>query len=359
MGSHNFTVQEQIAPGLASLYRPYSSMPVPSPDVPAWIQIDLGSSIAVDAVRLYPAPGVDGENWPYPLGFGTFPLRFRIEISDHSDLSNGGLIANCNDVDYPDPKNQITQCPANGQKGRYVRLTATQLRPIRKSKQYAFAVSKIAVLSAGKDVAERCPVTADPLSANADDLQQVTRPPRPQGEEIVTDHPENITNARDWKPAAYRAHAPLNGVTLNGGLFQTVLEDNVAYLLDSFTVDELLRQFRECAGKPLPPDVKSPNKFWEEDLAGSNAGRFLMGAGNTLRWMDHPELRSRLNAVVDGIEECKQSNGYIMAYPEDTIFFSERGNYTRAWLTHGLLEAGYSGNQKAFTLLERLLRLVQ
>jgi DUF1680 family protein len=58
-----------------------------------------------------------------------------------------------------------------------------------------------------------------------------------------------------------------------------------------------------------------------------------------------------LNAVVDGIDECKQPNGYIMAYPEDTIFFSERGAYTRAWLTHGLLEAGYSGNPKAFALL--------
>ena len=77
-----------------------------------------------------------------------------------------------------------------------------------------------------------------------------------------------------------------------------------------------------------------------------------MGAGNTLRWIDHPELRRRLNAVVDGIDECKQANGYIMAYPEDTIFYSERGNYTRSWLTHGLIEAGtYSGNPKAFRLL--------
>jgi DUF1680 family protein len=76
-----------------------------------------------------------------------------------------------------------------------------------------------------------------------------------------------------------------------------------------------------------------------------------MGAGNALRWVDHPELRRRLNAVVDGIDECKQPNGYIMAYPEDSIFYSERGAYTRAWVTHGLIEAGYSGNPKAFGLL--------
>lgn len=77
----------------------------------------------------------------------------------------------------------------------------------------------------------------------------------------------------------------------------------------------------------------------------------MMGAGNTLRWMEHEELRANLNALVDGIEECRQSNGYIMAYPEEKILHSERGGYTRAWVTHGLIEAGYAGNEKAFPLL--------
>jgi len=76
-----------------------------------------------------------------------------------------------------------------------------------------------------------------------------------------------------------------------------------------------------------------------------------MGAGNTLRWIDHPELRGWMNAVVDGIAECRASNGYIMAYPEELILNSERGGYTRAWVTHGLIEAGYAGNPKAFGLL--------
>ena len=40
-----------------------------------------------------------------------------------------------------------------------------------------------------------------------------------------------------------------------------------------------------------------------------------------------------------------------MAYPEAEIFDSERGGYTRAWLTHGLIEAGYAGNPKAFPML--------
>jgi DUF1680 family protein len=145
---------------------------------------------------------------------------------------------------------------------------------------------------------------------------------------------------------------PLTGVALEGGVFQTALENNILYLLNSYSVDDLLRQFRERVGTTEPPvQPTSDVQFWEEDLAGSNAGRFLMAAGNTLRWVNHPELRRRLDAVVEGIAQCRQPNGYIMAYPEDTIFFSERGAYTRAWLVHGLIEAGYAGNPKAFELL--------
>jgi hypothetical protein len=76
-----------------------------------------------------------------------------------------------------------------------------------------------------------------------------------------------------------------------------------------------------------------------------------MGAGNRMRWIDVPKLRSRVNAVVNGIEESRQPNGYITAYPEATILYSERAVYSRAWLTHGLLEAAYAGNEKALPML--------
>ena len=152
---------------------------------------------------------------------------------------------------------------------------------------------------------------------------------------------------------------PRADVTLEGGLFQAALTYNTQYLLNSYTTDDLLRQFYERTGKVKGFKPHGSQIFWEEDLAGSNAGRFLMGAGNTVRWIDDPELRKRLNAVVDGIDECRQPNGYIMAYPEDTIFYSERAAYTRAWLTHGLLEAAYAGNPKALPAAARLLRLVQ
>ena len=165
------------------------------------------------------------------------------------------------------------------------------------------------------------------------------------------DNPHRVTDPSTWKRPQYKAEAPRNGVTLDGGLFETVLKHNADYLKDSYTTDDLLRQFYERTGKVKGFKPTGSQIFWEEDLAGSNAGRFLMGAGNTVRWIDDPELRRRLNTVVDGIEECRQPNGYIMAYPEDTIFYSERAAYTRAWLTHGLLEAAYAGNSKALPLL--------
>jgi uncharacterized protein len=113
----------------------------------------------------------------------------------------------------------------------------------------------------------------------------------------------------------------------------------------------MLRPFRERAGKPVRPGMREPIPFWETSLPGSSAGRFLMGAANTLRWIDHVELRASMNAIIDGIEECRAPNGYIMAYPEDLILHSERGGYARSWVTHGLIEAGYAGNPKAFPLL--------
>ena len=58
-----------------------------------------------------------------------------------------------------------------------------------------------------------------------------------------------------------------------------------------------------------------------------------------------------MNRIVDGIEACKQSNGYLMAYPERDILHFENGAYCRSWVTQGLIEAGIAGNLKAYPLL--------
>jgi uncharacterized protein len=350
----------------ATHYRAYRSRPTQDPLVNTWVQIDLKKAVAIEAVQLFPAcekmfPGRD----EYYGGEG-FPLRFKIEAANDQAFSRPRIIADFTQADFPDPKNNITQFPAHGT-ARYVRVTATKLRTVKippakefaplgaapvDSKDFTLTMAKIAVLSGGRDAAVGCQATADPLHGNApDELKQLTRAPRQDGEDIRMDHPHLVTGPSGWKRPTLRAEPPKTGVTLDGGVFQAAMEHNIQYLLNTYTVEQLLRQFYERTGKVTGYKPTGTEVFWEEDLAGSNAGRFLMGAGNTVRWIDHPELRARINAVVDGIEECRQPNGYIMAYPEDTIFYSERAAYTRAWLTHGLLEAGYAGNPKALPLL--------
>jgi hypothetical protein len=341
----------RIAATPATAYRAYRSRVVASPEVTTWVQVDLGERALIDSIQLFPAseriyPGRD----QYYAGEG-FPLGFRIEASDDPNLRNPTVIADFTKSDFPDPEDNITQYTTGGIHARYVRLTATRLRAVKGSPDFTLTLAKIAVLSGGRDVAVGCRASADEEHGNTDLLSQLTRPPRQDGEYIHYDNPHAVTDSATWKPVKYKALAPTTGVTLNGGIFQIAMQNNIGYLLNSYSTDDLLRQFYERTGKVKDFKPTKSQAFWEEDLAGSNAGRYLMGAGNTLRWIDHPELRHRLNVVVDGIEACRQPNGYIMAYPEDTIFFSERAAYTRAWLTHGLLEAAYSGNSKALPML--------
>ena len=343
---------EWMATTHASAYRPYCSKPAQAADVTTWVQVDLGESRRIDFVKGYPAN--DRSN----PGEG-FPVRFKIEASNDPEFHHPAFIVDHTGEDYPNPHGHIEKYDAQGARGRYVRLTATRLAKVEKKDfyrnlpgDYYLLLGKIDVYSAGRNIAELCPVTVDSTYGNDEDVAQVTRPARPGGENTRTDHPENVTEPSSWKPPVHNARVPHTGVRLEGGVFQGALENNIRYLLNSYSVDDLLRQFRERVGTAQPPANPSWEvQFWEEDLAGSNAGRFLMAAGNTLRWVDHPELRRRLDAVVEGIAHCRQPNGYIMAYPEDTIFYSERGGYTRAWLTHGLIEAGYAGNPRAFELL--------
>ncbi len=349
----------------ATAYRAYRSKVVATPDVTTWVQVDLKKSVAISAIQLFPAsermyPGRDQY-----YGGEAFPLRFKLEASDDPTFAQSKIVADFTQADFPDLKDNITQYAAKDVHGRYVRLTATKLRPVKAvatdstplgkepadSPDFTLMVAKMAVISGGHDVAVGCKVTADTTYGDPALVAQLTRPPRQDGEGIRYDNPHAVTDAATWKPAKYKAEAPKSGVTLDGGVFQTAMQNNIEYLLTSYTTDDLLRQFYERTGKVKNFKPTGSQVFWEEDLAGSNAGRFLMGAGNTVRWIKDPELQRRLNVVVDGIDECKQPNGYIMAYPEDTIFYSERAAYTRAWLTHGLLEAAYSGNPKALPML--------
>lgn len=160
-------------------------------------------------------------------------------------------------------------------------------------------------------------------------------------------------------PVPTLAAPPTRGVSVpaSNALLWPVMQANIDYLLTSFTVDHMLLPFRERAGDPDPPAGPRPQVgFWDTDLQGANAGRFLMGAGNTLRWTEHPTLRRMLDEVVTGVEECRSNStpGYILAFPPAGFMHSEQGDYGRSWFTQGLIEAGKAGNGRAFPLLRGL-----
>jgi uncharacterized protein len=156
-------------------------------------------------------------------------------------------------------------------------------------------------------------------------------------------------------PVPFLAEVPLRGVNVTGNdLLLPIMTANVDYLLTSFDIDHMLLPFRNRAGLPAPAGSR-PQNSWDDGLRGSNAGRFLMGAGNTLRWLPDPALHAMLTRVIDGIDACEnKSAGYSLAFEPAAMLHSEQGDYARSWFTQGLIEAGKSGNTKAFPLVRRL-----
>ena len=305
-----------------------------------WVQLDLGGRKKIEGIKLLPY--VDPRGWGFVQSTG-FPSRFKIEVSDDPEFRTSIMYEDRSRDEFRDPYDEVITFSGKEVSGRYVRLTAIRLR------QQRLAFTKIMVLSDRADNAEGCQATdSDPGDQGESYL---TRPARPQGEGVTTDNPGNIIAFETWKPVSYKARIPNGGIEMDDGLFRKTMENNISYLMNSFTLEELVRNFRVKAGKPVSPLDERLKNFWFLDLPGQEAGRFLMGAGNTLRWIEDPGLRERMDSIVDVIESCKEADGYIMAYPKNKFFTGEYGAYVRSWVTHGLIEAGYAGNKQAFQLL--------
>ncbi|MDR1859472.1 MAG: glycoside hydrolase family 127 protein [Bacteroidales bacterium] len=169
-------------------------------------------------------------------------------------------------------------------------------------------------------------------------------------------YPSRMTagNPADWKPVKLRVDIPAGGVVVSkSGLFSSAMEKNIYYLLNSFSVDHMLYPFRRRTGEQNPPTDDRPQvPFWDTDLRGANAARYLMGAGNTLRWMENGELRRRMDELIDGIDTCRTADDYVLPYPQivDSLR-SEEANWCRVNLQLGLIDAAIAGNPKAYGLL--------
>lgn len=148
----------------------------------------------------------------------------------------------------------------------------------------------------------------------------------------------------------YSLKVPVGGVQLTGGRFMKAFDNNIAFLR-KFDLDRILYWFRVNAGKPAPgaPYAASDGHF-ENNLHGQTAGEFLMGACTSLLWQEDETLRQMVSDLLDELKGYQQPDGYLIPVDRETFKTKEYPNYTRAWLTFGLLDAGYAGHDTGFAL---------
>ncbi|NOY00406.1 MAG: discoidin domain-containing protein, partial [Verrucomicrobia bacterium] len=112
-----------------------------------WLQLDLGQSVTPDSIILVPAFVNYGSD-PQP-GYG-FPQRFRIEISDDPEFATSSIIADESQANYQLKHNPFYHASGKGHRGRYVRITASQLGVATTSpdaqRRYAFALGEVMIL---------------------------------------------------------------------------------------------------------------------------------------------------------------------------------------------------------------------
>jgi len=148
----------------------------------------------------------------------------------------------------------------------------------------------------------------------------------------------------------YKADVPNGGVRLTGGRLKDAFDNNIAFL-KGFDLDRMLYWYRVHAGKPAPgvPYAAGAGHF-ENNLKGQTAGQFMMGAGTALLWQEDAELRRTIDALLDEIADDQEEDGFLIPITREEFKTREYPNYTRAWITFGLLDAGYAGHERGFEL---------
>ncbi len=132
-------------------------------DVPAGVTVDLGESVAVDAIRLLPAKRPTSD---LPSGFG-FPRKLEISISDTDGPGDWRVVAK---GEFGNPGHNPVIVPVKAGRGRYVKILATELWRVFESYPAFFALSEVEVLSGDANAARGKPVRS------ADGMQNLIAP---------------------------------------------------------------------------------------------------------------------------------------------------------------------------------------
>jgi signal transduction histidine kinase len=155
--------------------RPGSPLPTydalfakPGPDSsPAWMAVDLGSSHALEEIRLHPLHARQGADVP---GF-RFPLQFRIDVADDPSMEGSQTAWDSQGRDFSNPGNNPVTLPLRRITGRYVRFVALKLE---KPGADSFALSEMQVYADGKNVAHGRPVSSSGDAPRNRPLQDLT-----------------------------------------------------------------------------------------------------------------------------------------------------------------------------------------
>ncbi len=125
-----------------------------NPDVPQWLQIDLGGKRVIDRIVLVPAhiPPLGKQG----AGYG-FPLRFRIEVAMDADMRDAVTVVDQSAADFPNPGRYPADFRIPPVEGRHVRVTSTRHFPIDEG--FIWALEELLVLSGNHSLATLRPVT--------------------------------------------------------------------------------------------------------------------------------------------------------------------------------------------------------
>jgi len=170
-----------------------------SADTTEWVQVDLGSSLAVSKIRLYPASDDFGGIGD---GFG-FPVRFRISISSDPEFKTATVVFDQTAADFSNPKLAFVETTFADGHARYVRITATRLA--KRANDYIMVLSEIAVMDkTNTNLAQGKAVTAS---------SSIEAPDR-WGKKNATDGlwptPADIDGAQKWLVAGQAAQVLWN-----------------------------------------------------------------------------------------------------------------------------------------------------
>ncbi len=153
-GDRAFEEGDDPAASAPSATNGYHSAISPTPDAEKWVQIDLGSELPLDSLRLLPARPVDFKDTP---GFG-FPVRFKVQASNDAAFQNAVTIDDHTRADFPNPADKPYTLNLSGVRARYIRVTATKLW--LRANDYVFALAEAQVFSNKKSVALHAKATA-------------------------------------------------------------------------------------------------------------------------------------------------------------------------------------------------------